>query len=506
MSIATEISRIQTNRNTIRAKLVELGMATNTDNLDRLASAIEGLVNQGAVSVEVVEGTTYTIPAGYHNGSGTVKAISDVTGDLENYKTQTKAVTPTKRQQNVTPDSGYYALSAVTVNAIPDAYQDVTSVTATAENVLTGKIFVTKDGKVITGTMVNNGTVNKTLDVTTVSYTIPKGYHSGTGTVSISLEKITISPNKSGETITSTAGKVFSEITVLPIPDEYQDVSEVTATADKVLIGSVFVDSAGAKVAGTMGHLTDFEYSLFDDSYDSDDGTQVIMDIEKGYHDGTTKVVADLDHRVVTPSKSRQSVTANLAFLSEVEVEAIPDAYQDVTPVTAGPADVLEGAKFVNSSGEVVTGIIPIHGDIEYNFEDGGIESDTGDKVIFAIAEGYHNGSTSVAIPIEEDVVITPTKSTQTVAADISIRGVIVNPIPTEYITTTDANAVASEILYNKTAYVNGVKVTGSMANNGDVTDTIDGLTKTSVTIPTGYTTGGTISLTSDIEDALAAI
>ena len=35
MSIATEISRIQSNKTTIRAKLVELGMATNTDNLDK---------------------------------------------------------------------------------------------------------------------------------------------------------------------------------------------------------------------------------------------------------------------------------------------------------------------------------------------------------------------------------------------------------------------------------------------------------------------------------------
>jgi hypothetical protein len=53
MSISTELSRIQTDRNTIRAKLVELGMATNTDNLTKLASAIDDLINRGAVSVSV---------------------------------------------------------------------------------------------------------------------------------------------------------------------------------------------------------------------------------------------------------------------------------------------------------------------------------------------------------------------------------------------------------------------------------------------------------------------
>ena len=44
------------------------------------------------------------------------------------------------------------------------------------------------------------------------------------------------------------------------------------------------------------------------------------------------------------------------------------------------------------------------------------------------------------------------------------------------------------------------------MANNGAVAKTMDGLTTTSVTIEAGYTSGGTVSLTNDIETALAAI
>ena len=44
------------------------------------------------------------------------------------------------------------------------------------------------------------------------------------------------------------------------------------------------------------------------------------------------------------------------------------------------------------------------------------------------------------------------------------------------------------------------------MANNGAIAKTIDGLTQTSVAIPEGYTSGGTVSLTDDIENALAAI
>ena len=40
---------------------------------------------------------------------------------------------------------------------------------------------------VTTGTMSNNGAVSKTLDVTSISYTIPKGYHTGMGKVQIVL-------------------------------------------------------------------------------------------------------------------------------------------------------------------------------------------------------------------------------------------------------------------------------------------------------------------------------
>ena len=182
MSISTEISRIQTARNTIRTKLVEMGMATGTDNLDKLALAVDGIEDRGAVTGTVKEGETFTIPKGYHNGSGTVQGVAGG----GSYNLQTKTVTPTKKQQNVAPDSGYYGLSSVTVNAIPDAYQDVSAVTAAAADVLANKIFVDKTGAQVAGTMPNNGAVTASIDgLTTASYTIPKGYHNGSGKVSL---------------------------------------------------------------------------------------------------------------------------------------------------------------------------------------------------------------------------------------------------------------------------------------------------------------------------------
>ena len=100
--------------------------------------------------------------------------------------------------------------------------------------------------------MVNNGAVNKTLDATTITYTIPKGYHSGTGTVKIVLETKTVTPTKSAQDVTPTDGKVLSKVTAGAIPDTYQDVTGVTASAADVLTGKKIVDTAGTVVDGSM--------------------------------------------------------------------------------------------------------------------------------------------------------------------------------------------------------------------------------------------------------------
>lgn len=389
MSIATELSRIQADRNTIRAKLVELGLATSVDKLSALASAIEGIINQGAVSISVQEGDTVVIPAGYHNGSGTVSGVAGG----GNYNLQSKNATPTKKQQSVTPDTGFYGLSDVTIAPIPDAYQDVSSVTAGAGDVLTGKIIVAADGTVIPGTMTNNGAVAKTLDVTTITYTIPKGYHNGTGTVKITLEKKTVTPAKSAQTITPTSGKVLSEVVVEKIPDEYILTDDADAIAADILIDkSAYVD--GVKVDGTMPNNGSVTKTL--------DATTTSQPIAKGYHDGTGAVNIVPETKSATPTKSAQTISPSTGkVLSSVSVAPIPDAYQDVTPVTAEAADILDGKKIVDATGKVVT---------------------------------------------------------------------------------------------------------GSMPNNGETGGQIDGLTTTSVSIPSGFTTGGTVSLTGDIEEQLAAI
>lgn len=284
MSTQTEITRLQTARNKLRTWLVGLGLAASTDKLDALTDKAAAIKNQGAVDANVKEGESYTIPAGYHNGSGTVKGVSGG----GNYNLQAKSVTPTKEQQSVTPDQGYYGLSGVTVGAIPENYQDVSATTAAPADVLANKVFIDADGVTQAGTMPDNGAVEKVLDATTGNqeYTVPAGKHSGAGKVSVALETKSATPAEAAQDITPTKGKVLGKVTVGAIPDKYKDVSGVTAGAADVLDGKFIVLADGSKAEGTMANNGAIAKTI-------DGLTQTSVDIPAGYTSGGTVSLTD---------------------------------------------------------------------------------------------------------------------------------------------------------------------------------------------------------------------
>lgn len=82
----------------------------------------------------------------------TVGAISSTYVGSGVTKQATTTITPTKSSQRAVA-ANVYTTGAVTVAAIPAAYQDVTQVDAVAGDVVSGKKIVNSSGTVVTGTL-----------------------------------------------------------------------------------------------------------------------------------------------------------------------------------------------------------------------------------------------------------------------------------------------------------------------------------------------------------------
>lgn len=111
------------------------------------STALTGTMpNNGAVTgtITAVDGE-YTIPVGYHDGSGkvsissteqakliaenirqgvTVLGVEGTMSGSEDVVAQSRTVTPTAAAQVITPETGYNYLTQVTVNAIPYSESD----------------------------------------------------------------------------------------------------------------------------------------------------------------------------------------------------------------------------------------------------------------------------------------------------------------------------------------------------------------------------------------------
>ncbi len=100
---------------------------------------------------------------------------------------------------------------------------DTTDATATEAEVLTGKTFYARGAK-ITGTMPNNGGISEDIDTKAEAFTIPQGYHDGSGKVKISAtEQAKIIP-----------GNIKEGVTILGIVGNLESSSAVTAQSKTV--------------------------------------------------------------------------------------------------------------------------------------------------------------------------------------------------------------------------------------------------------------------------------
>ena len=99
------------------------------------------------------------------------KVLIDLTGDT---------ITPADLAKGITA----HDKSGAEITGTSTKDSDTSADTAAASEILRGKTAHVK-GKLVTGTMTNNGAVSGSINTVAGEYTIPQGYHDGSGKVAI---------------------------------------------------------------------------------------------------------------------------------------------------------------------------------------------------------------------------------------------------------------------------------------------------------------------------------
>lgn len=158
------------------------------------------------------------------------KVVNGETGDVLIDLTGDTLIQASQLQSGVVA----HARSGQTLTGTNTNDMDTSGLTATASQILTGATAGVNSA-VVTGTMTNNGAVSGTISSRDQAYTVPTGYHDGSGTVQISsAERAKIIPAniKQGVTLLSIQGTYSGEGVNLQSKTVTSSFTAQTVTAD----------------------------------------------------------------------------------------------------------------------------------------------------------------------------------------------------------------------------------------------------------------------------------
>lgn len=491
------------------------------------------MTNNGAISGTITtQNGKITIPAGYTSG-GTITATltaSTITSSAITGQAYLEATNDYGWSTSITIPAGYY--NATIVTATYSSFFPAPSTSATSDKILLGYEAYDKDGKIVTGSMANNN-YSATLDQTTTAVTIPAGYHDGTGTVShttVDIPNPTITVSNAG--LITASGSWTRGYTT---DNSYSNTKQLITKA-----ATTYTPSTTNQTIAASTYLTGVQTILGDaDLVAGNIKSGVNIFGVAGTYAGTNCAATAI------PSDTAQTITPGTGYtgLSSVYVQAIPGDYiganiieNDASDLSVSGATVTVPAGYyattatksvasgtagtpVATKGTVSNHSISINPTVTNTtgYITGGTIGGTtitvsaselvsGNKEITANGTGIdvtNYATVEVAVPIptfttQAKTNITPTTTSQTITPDTGYNGlssVQINAIPSAYKNTSDADITAGDVLYGKIAYGSSGKITGSMANNGAVSGTIT-TQNGKITIPAGYTSGGTITAT----------
>ena len=348
-----------------------------------------------------------TIPAGYHDGSGTV------------------GIDPSQ-QALLVPENVKDGVTVLGVTGSPTVNETTLSTTgAAAGDILTGKqAWVT--GALVTGSMADNGSLAQTITTLSQVVTLSAGYYAG-GTVQIdpSQQALLVPGNLlAGVTILGVTGEADVNNTSLP---------ETGAAAGEILAGAqAWVN--GELVTGSMPNNGAYQQTI--------SAVSQTVTIPEGYHDGSGTVEIDTaSQEALTPGNILNGVTI-LGVTGEATVNntSLPETGATESQILAG------SQAWVN--GELLDGTMPNNGTMTQTITTPG--------QVVTLSAGYYAGGTVQIDSADQALLVSGN-----IKSGVTILGVAGSPNVNDTTLTATA-AGAGDLTAGKQAWVNGVLLTGT--------------------------------------------
>ena len=458
----------------------------------------------------------YIIPEGYHTGKGKVHVK-----DLSEYTVGTATSEDIAENKVAWVDGNR-------IVGILDASQAKSEGTATSFDIAAGKIAWV-NGEKLVGELDVYSRQDKVL-LAGQSYTIPRGIHPGTSIVSAATLASQTQGTATIDTILKGETAWVNGYLVEGIFDADDAIAQILANTDakreQVAAGKKFYSAVyGAITEGTMAdHSGESPRTINPgESFNIPEGYYNGLSIVKGVNlEDVTIGSANSDNILVdkTAWVNGEKVTGTMPFNDIIFTELlanqsyiIPKGYhtgngvvhaKDLASQTVGDAIaeniLLDKTAWVN--GEKIIGTMPInkpveaqlnageHYHIEEGYHDGSgwiwandIESQTeGNLTPDTILDGYHGWSNGEeiygSIPIKEQVILTlKAGDTYFIPRGFHDGSSTITALGMEY--QTEGTAKEDDIISGQTAWVNGKKLTGTLAFNGTASpdDMLEGYT-----------------------------
>ena len=288
---------------------------------------------------------------------------------------------------------------------------------ATQADVLSGKTFSNSTSVGISGTMTENPGYLHKLDKDTTSYTIPEGYHPGTGSVYITTEEKTANPSYNADTVVeASSGKLMTKATVAPLVHSGSQPSsgytQLSAGEEKEInLGEYHnIRYVRVKAPSASANLQEKSTTVTPEANWSSSETQAAAITPDSGYDGMSQVNVKVpmirDNTLVTASAtdtpstvysgdSAQSNSTKCLRLAPTKTGMMyTNSYLYMKPNSylgdASSGNVLSGSTFSSSSGIQISGSMTNRGTWTAT-------GTAGSKTY--IPEGYHNGNGYVQCP-----------------------------------------------------------------------------------------------------------